>query len=70
MLLGDYFNNIKNSYKNFFFSGISFNNNLVKKDNIFFAIKGNKVDGNNFILSAIKNGAKIIVTEKKRWIKK
>ena len=66
MLLGDYFNNIKNSYKKFFFSGISFNSNQVKKNNIFFAIKGNKVDGNNFILSAIKNGAKIIVTEKKK----
>ena len=65
MFLGDYFNNIKNNYKNFFFSGISFNSNQVKKNNIFFAIKGNKVDGNNFILSAIKNGAKIIVTEKK-----
>ena len=65
MLLGDYFNNIKNNYKKFFFSGISFNSNQVKKNNIFFAIKGNKVDGNNFILSAIKNGAKIIVTEKK-----
>ena len=65
MFLGDYFNNIKNDYKNFFFSGISFNSNQVKKNNIFFAIKGNKVDGNNFILSAIKNGAKIIVTDKK-----
>jgi len=65
MFLGDYFNNIKNNYKKFFFSGISFNSNQVKKNNIFFAIKGNKVDGNNFILSAIKNGAKIIVTEKK-----
>ena len=68
MLLGDYFNNIKNSYKKFFFSGISFNSNQVKKTNIFFAIKGNKVDGNNFILSAIKNGAKINVTEKKKDI--
>ncbi len=66
MLLGDYFHNVKNNYKKFFFSGISFNSNLIKKDNIFFAIKGNKVDGNDFILSAIKNGAKIIVTNKKK----
>ena len=65
MLLGDYFHNIKNNHKKFFFSDISFNSNQIKKDNIFFAIKGNKIDGNNFILSAIKNGAKIIVTEKK-----
>ena len=64
MLLGDYFHNIKNNYKRFFFSGISFNSNQIKKGNIFFAIKGNDIDGNNFISSAIKNGAKIIVTEK------
>ena len=65
MLLGDYFKNIKKEYKKIFFSGISLNSNQVKKNNIFFAIKGNKTDGNNFILSAISNGAKIIVTEKK-----
>ncbi len=67
MLLGDYFHNIKNNHKKFFFSDISFNSNQIKKDNIFFAIKGNKVDGNNFISSAIKNGSKIIVTEKKKY---
>ncbi len=65
MFLGDYFQNIQSTYKKFFFSGISFNSNEIKKDNIFFAIKGNKVDGNNFISSAISNGAKIVVTEKK-----
>jgi MurE/MurF fusion protein len=65
MLLGDYFQNIKNIYKIFFFSGISFDSKLIKKNNIFFAIKGNKIDGNNFISSAIKSGAKIIITEKK-----
>ena len=65
MLLGDYFTNIKDNYKKFFFSGISFDSSQIKKNNIFFAIKGNKVDGNNFISSAIKNGSKIIVTEKK-----
>jgi len=65
MLLGNYFLNIKNNYKNFFFSGISFDSNQVKKNYIFFAIKGNITDGNNFISSAIHNGAKIIITEKK-----
>ena len=52
MLLGDYFQNIQASYKKFFFSGISFDSTKIKKNNIFFAIKGNKVDGNNFISSA------------------
>ena len=65
MLLGDYFKNIQKKYKKIFFSGISFNSNQIKKNNIFFAIKGNEIDGNNFISSAISNGAKIIVTEKK-----
>ena len=63
MFLGDYFQNIKATYKNFFFSGISFDSAQVKKNYIFFAIKGNKIDGNNFISSAIHNGAKIIITE-------
>jgi MurE/MurF fusion protein len=65
MLLGDYFQNIKDSYKKFFFSGISFDSNQIKKNYIFFAIKGNKTDGNSFISPAISNGAKIIITEKK-----
>jgi MurE/MurF fusion protein len=65
MLLGDYFKNIQKNYKQIYFSGISFNSNQVKKNNIFFAIKGNKIDGNSFISSAISNGAKIIITEKK-----
>ena len=65
MFLGDYFQNIKATYKKFFFSGISFDSTQIKKNYIFFAIKGNKVDGNSFISSAISNGAKVIITEKK-----
>ena len=65
MLLGDYLHNINNDYKKFFFSGISFNSNEIVKDNIFFAIRGNKIDGTNFISHAIKNGSKIIISEHK-----
>ncbi|EDZ60439.1 UDP-N-acetylmuramoylalanyl-D-glutamate [Candidatus Pelagibacter sp. HTCC7211] len=65
MLLGKYFHNINKDYKNFYFSGISFDTKNIKKNNIFFAIKGNKFDGNNFIPDAINKGSKIIVTEKK-----
>ena len=36
----------------------------IKKNFIFFAIKGNKYDGNDFINDAIKKGAKIIIHEK------
>ena len=65
MLLKDYIPDVDNKFKKFFFSGISFDSKKVKKDNIFFAIKGANIDGNNFITSAIKKGSKIIITEKK-----
>ncbi len=65
MLLRDYIPNINKRFKKTFFSGVSFNSLKVKKDHIFFAIKGNNIDGNNFIPAAIKKGSKIIVTEKK-----
>jgi len=65
MFLGDYFQNINKNYKNFFFSNISFDSKQIKKNYIFFAIKGNNIDGNNFIPIAIKKGSKIIVTERK-----
>ena len=65
MLLGNYFTNIDNSKKKIFFSGISFNTKNIKKDNIFFAIKGHHFDGNKFISTAIKKGSKIIISEKR-----
>ncbi len=65
MLLGDYFQNIQATYKKFFFSGISFDSTQIKKSNVFFAIKGNKIDGNDFVSSVVSRGVKIIVTEKK-----
>ena len=60
MLLGNYFDGIHKNYKKLFFSGISFNTRSLKKNNIFFAIKGNSIDGNKFISKAIEKGSKII----------
>ena len=65
MLLKDYIPKIKKKYNRFFFSGIEFKSNKVKKNNIFFAIKGNNNDGNDFIPHAIKRGSKIIITDQK-----
>ena len=65
MLLGNYFKKIHSKYKKYYFSGVSFNSRNCKKDNIFFAIKGNEIDGNQFIKKAIKNGARIIVSNKR-----
>jgi MurE/MurF fusion protein len=64
MDLGNFIKNLDKK-KNFFFSGIAFNSSQVKKGDIFFAIKGDKFDGNNYIKEAIKKGAKIIISEKK-----
>ena len=65
MQLKDYIPWINKKYRKVFFSGIAFDSSQVKKDNIFFAIKGNKFDGNNYINSAIKRGAKVIISKKK-----
>ena len=65
MYLGNCIKNLNKKYQKIFFSGIAFDSSKVKKGNIFFAIKGNKLDGNNFILDAIKKGSKIIVSKKK-----
>ena len=65
MLIKDYFPDIEKKYSKIFFSGIAFNSLEVKRNNIFFAIKGNNYDGNKFIPYAIKKGCRIIVTEEK-----
>ena len=65
MLLKDYFPKVDKKLQNISFSGISFDSSKLKKNDIFFAIKGNTVDGNKFISAAIKKGSKIIVTENK-----
>ncbi len=65
MYLKDFFPGIKKKYQNYSFSNIAFDSSKIKKNFIFFAIKGNKYDGSVFINDAIKNGAKIIVHGKK-----
>ena len=65
MYLGNFIKKLDKKYLKVYFSGIAFNSNQVKKNYIFFAIKGNKFDGNNYIQDAIKKGAKVVVSEKK-----
>ena len=64
MYLGNFIKKLDKKNYRVFFSGIAFNSSHVKKDNIFFAIKGNEFDGNDYIQDAIKKGAKIIISEK------
>ncbi len=65
MLLGKVLKNINKKYKSINFRNIKFNSKKCKPNDIFFAIKGNKSNGNKFISEAIKNGAKIIVSNLK-----
>ena len=65
MQLKNYISNLNKKHGKIFFSGISFDSSKIRKNNIFFAIKGNKFDGNNYIDTAIKKGAKVIVTGKR-----
>ncbi len=65
MLIGNYFKNINSKFENHIFSGLSFNSSYCKKNYIFFAIKGNNFNGNNFIAHAIKKGARTIVSNYK-----
>ena len=66
MFLKDYFPKLKKKYFKIKFRGIAFNSKSIKKDFIFFAIKGNKVDGNKFIKEAIQNGAIIIISQERK----
>ncbi len=47
----------KKNIKNVNYNGVSINTKTIKKNNLFFAIKGKKIDGHKFTKEAIKKGA-------------
>ncbi len=62
-LLNKAFN--KKSIKNIKYNGVSINTKTIKKNDIFFCIKGRKNDGHKFAKEAIKRGAlKSIISKK------
>ena len=65
MIIGNFIKGIELKHKNQHFSGLCFDSSKCKKDNIFFAIKGIKINGNKFISHAIQKGAKIIISNQK-----
>ena len=65
MIIGNFIKGIELKHRNYYFSGICFNSSKCKKNNIFFAIKGTKIDGNKFINHAIQKGAKTIISNQK-----
>ena len=64
MLLKNLIKKIPKDKRNLIISGLSTNSSKVKKNYIFFAIKGNKVNGEKFIDEAIDNGATVVVCSK------
>ena len=44
---------------------IKINSKDIKKNDIFLALKGKKIHGNNYAKKAIKNGASLVISNKK-----
>ena len=63
MLLKNLINNFPER-KKVVITGLSTNSKEVKKGFIFFAIKGNKSNGEKFINEAISKGASVVVCSK------
>ena len=64
MLLKKLIKNLPKETKNIKIKGLALNSRKVKKGFIFFAIRGNKFNGEKFIYEAIKNGAAVIICSK------
>ncbi len=62
MILGKVLKNINQKYRSIKFRNIRFNSKECKSNDIFFAIDGNNLNGNNYINDAINNGARIIIS--------
>mgnify|MGYP003324681945 CR=1 FL=1 len=45
------------------FNGISIDTRSIKKDNLFLALNGKKINGNKFIKKAFKKGASCVVSQ-------
>ena len=61
MLLKNLIDNLPEDKKKILITGLSINSKLVKRGNIFFAIKGNNSNGEKFIKEAVVKGASVIV---------
>ena len=69
MLLKNLIKNISKNKENILISGLSTNSKNVKKNFIFFAIKGTKTNGEKFIDEAINKGSSVIICSKSCKIK-
>jgi murE/murF fusion protein len=69
MLLKNLINSISKEKTKIVVSGLSTNSKEIKKNYIFFAIKGNKINGEKYINDAILNGASVIICSNRSKIK-
>ena len=65
MLLGQLLKSASKNYQKIQVRGICFDSRKVKKNYIFFAIKGNQTSGIKFINDAISKGVSAIISNKK-----
>ena len=65
MLLKKLIKNYPKSLGNLNIKGLALNSKDIRKGFIFFAIRGNEVNGENFINDAVKNGAALIICSKR-----
>ena len=70
MLLKKLLNSKSKKFKSIKINSLSLDSRTVKKGSLFFALKGNKFNGEKFILQAIKKGASAIVCYKTKKQKK
>ena len=61
--------NLKKKFnRNLKIKNIVIDSKKIKKGDLFIAIKGKKFDGHKFIDEAIKNGASVVIADKKKII--
>ncbi len=64
MLLKQLIKNLPKEKKNINIKGLEINSKNVKKGFIFFAIRGQKANGEKYISESVKNGAKVVICSK------
>ena len=60
---------LKKDVRNIDIKDLSLDSRRVKKGDLFFSLKGKKLDGDKFIKEAIKKGARVIICSRKTKIK-
>ena len=70
MLLKKIIKNIPIGIQKINIKGLSLDSRQIKNNYLFFAIKGSKYNGENYIINAIKKGAKAVVCDTNCKIKK